>query len=150
MHTTEAIVLGRTPVGEADFLVTFYTEEFGKLRARALGVRKETAKLKGHIEVLNRVEMRFVVGKSGARLTHATMTEHWPRVRSNADRVGAGIALASTVDEHCFEYMKDDGIWRFLTNALVELETSEVIDVKNFVRRFRSDFDIALGIGPDV
>ncbi len=150
MHTTEAIVLGRIPIGEADFLISFYTEQFGKLRMRAMGVRKETAKLKGHIELLNRVRVQFVMGRNGARLTHATMTTHWPHLRSDVDRARAGLALARAVDEHCFEHMKDDGIWALLTSTLAELETAGTLDTGALMRRFRSNFGIALGIGPDV
>ena len=50
-YRTEAIVLRRTEFGEADRIVTFYTPEYGKLKAMAKGVRKPRSKLSGLVEL---------------------------------------------------------------------------------------------------
>ena len=52
MYTTEGIILKKIDVGEANALFTIYTKDYGKIRAVAQGVKKEGAKLQGHLEPL--------------------------------------------------------------------------------------------------
>jgi len=52
VYKTEAIVLKRVNVGEADKILTLYTPNPGKLSAIAKGVRRPKSKLGGHLELL--------------------------------------------------------------------------------------------------
>ena len=49
MHFTDGIILKKDQYREADFLITVLTKDFGKIRLAARGVRKQEAKLRGHI-----------------------------------------------------------------------------------------------------
>ena len=44
LYKTEAIVLRQRKLGEADRMVTLYTPNYGKLEAKAKGVRKTTSR----------------------------------------------------------------------------------------------------------
>ncbi len=59
-----AVILRHQPIGENDLLVTFFTKEKGKLTARAKGVRKAQAKLRGLIEVGNEIKIMLAPGKN--------------------------------------------------------------------------------------
>lgn len=59
VQKTKAIVLGYHPLGEADRIVTFYTEDFGKIRAVARGVRKVKNRLCGRLEILTCGDLVF-------------------------------------------------------------------------------------------
>ncbi len=52
VQKTKAIVLGHHPLGEADRIVIFHTENFGNIRAVARGVRKIKSRLCGRMEIL--------------------------------------------------------------------------------------------------
>jgi len=52
-----AIILKKQLLGEADEIVTFFTEESGKIRALAKSVRLPKAKLKGFLQPLYLVEL---------------------------------------------------------------------------------------------
>ena len=49
-YTTEAIVLSRFDLGEADRVLTLITPTGGKLKAIAKGVRRPTSRLGGSLE----------------------------------------------------------------------------------------------------
>ena len=49
---TNAVVLGYHPLGDADKIIIFCTEDFGEVRAVARGVRKVRNRLCGRLEVL--------------------------------------------------------------------------------------------------
>jgi DNA repair protein RecO (recombination protein O) len=51
-YQTEAIVIKKTKLGEADRVLTLYTPDLGKIQAVAKGVRRPRSKLAGHLELL--------------------------------------------------------------------------------------------------
>ena len=72
-YATEAIVLGRTQLGEASSLVSLLTNELGLIRARAQGVRKPGAKLSAALTTLAESDVILVKGKEGWRLSGAIL-----------------------------------------------------------------------------
>ncbi len=59
------IILKKHPLGEADELLTIYTKEVGKLRAKAIASRKIRSRLGGNLQSLNEIE--FEVALSATR-----------------------------------------------------------------------------------
>ena len=51
-YQTEAIIIKKTRLGEADRILTFYTPDMGKIQGVAKGVRRPKSKLSGHLELL--------------------------------------------------------------------------------------------------
>ncbi len=54
------IILKKHPFGEADELLTIYSRESGKIRVKAVSVRKPLSKLAGHLQSLNEIEFEVV------------------------------------------------------------------------------------------
>lgn len=123
MYFTDAIVLSKTDVGEADAVFSLYTKEYGKIRGRAQGVKKENAKLRGHLETLALSRVGFVATKNGERLIYAEALDTWPGIRADFERMRAGIYFASLVDGATFAGERDPEVWNLLQNAFVSLET---------------------------
>ncbi|MBP7821189.1 DNA repair protein RecO, partial [Candidatus Saccharibacteria bacterium] len=61
----KAVVLRRTNYGEADRIVSFLTENNGKITCLAKGVRKQKSKMAGGIEPYCQVEITFIKGRGG-------------------------------------------------------------------------------------
>ncbi len=75
IHHTRAIVLGSVPRGEHDAAITFFTESFGRLTARALGVRKESSKLRYSLQPLTHAHVALVRGRDIWRVTGASVID---------------------------------------------------------------------------
>jgi len=93
-YATEAIVLGKTPLGEASALVSLVTSELGLVRARAQGVRKPGAKLSAALQSLVASDVILVKGKEGWRLSGAILSEDYfshlaPASRERAGRIAS-------------------------------------------------------------
>jgi len=71
IYETDAYVLKTIPLGEADMLVTLFTETLGVVRATAQGIRYEKSKLRFAIQEHARVTVSLVRGKGMWRLTNA-------------------------------------------------------------------------------
>lgn len=149
MHSACAIILKNVPHGEADALVTLYTKEFGKIRAIATGVKKEQAKLKGHLEPLNFSFVHFVTGKRGERLTSARALESWGKIRDDLDRLMHAQSILHMFDRACFERMADEGMWMILYETLISLERGDApLAGREFLSRIEKKVEIALGNAP--
>ena len=72
-YNTEAIVLKKTPYGEADFIVRMLTKDYGKVDIVTKGARKSISKLNPHIDVGNHIRAYFV--KNGERMSTLTDAE---------------------------------------------------------------------------
>ena len=73
-YETPCIVLARTPLGEANALLTLLTREVGLLRARAQGLRKPGAKLAPALTTLAESDVVLVRGIEGWRISGAVLT----------------------------------------------------------------------------
>ena len=146
-YITHAIVLKNIPAGEADAFVVLYTRDFGKLRAFAQGVKKESAKLRGHVEPLSLSWVQFVIGASGERLTYAHMMQSWPCIRNDFERYGAAHYLLELVDRHCLAGERDNTIWELLVGNLAFIERCDAAQIREGTELFERDFLRILGYG---
>ena len=76
-YETRAIVLSRSPVGEASTFIVLLTDELGLVRALSQGVRKSGAKLAHSLSTFSESEVVLVRGKDGWRLSGAVLSENW-------------------------------------------------------------------------
>lgn len=145
MYSTKGVILKKVDAGETDAFFVIYTEDFGKIRALAKGVKKEGARLKGHCEPLNLSGFQFVLAKKGERLTHAEMQEHWPGIRQESDKMRAAWQILSLFDQHCLLGQKDEGLWNLLVAALSGLEKIPAGTEDLFLNEFEAKFLECLG-----
>ena len=69
IYTTKGITLSYRPWREADRIYFILTRDLGLIRATALGVRKETSKLRGSLEPIMLATVSLVRGKEYWRIT---------------------------------------------------------------------------------
>ncbi|MBI5199946.1 MAG: DNA repair protein RecO [Elusimicrobia bacterium] len=94
-HVTEGVVLTRRPYGEYDLIATLYTEAFGKLPARFIGVRRPKGKLKALAEPMVHGEYRLYIrpGSEWATATGGRIVSSFPGLRVDFDRTVHGLRL---------------------------------------------------------
>ncbi len=71
IYTTKGVALAERPVREADRIYAIMTRDLGLVKASALGVRRESSKLRGHIEPFSLVSVSLVRGREHWRVTSA-------------------------------------------------------------------------------
>ena len=59
LQRTQAVAIGRRPLGEADRLVTFYTREFGRLTGVAKGARRPRSRFGSAFELFTQGQLLF-------------------------------------------------------------------------------------------
>ncbi|OGZ97531.1 MAG: DNA repair protein RecO [Candidatus Sungbacteria bacterium RIFCSPHIGHO2_02_FULL_41_12b] len=128
MHSTEGIILKKEPYGEADLLITILTKDFGKIKVMAQGVRKEAAKLKGHLEPLTHSAISFVIGKNFYRITSAEVKDFFIDLRGNLNKLRCAFYIVNLTDSNVFEERGDGRLFDLMHLTLERLDT---VDVQN-------------------
>lgn len=151
MYATEGIVLKKLDIGEADVLYALYTKDFGKVVARAQGIRKNGAKLRGHLEPLSLSAVRLISARNGEKLIGASLMNFWERMRARDTTLRLASYVAARLDGHCFAGERDDALWHLASTAFQTLDDADFPEYGEV--RFRREFDenlsSCLGHGSD-
>jgi DNA repair protein RecO (recombination protein O) len=118
IYRTEAIVLGRMELGEADRILTVFTPHRGKLRLIAKGVRRPTSKLGPHLEYFTRAELMVAKGRDLDVVTGAETLDPFLPIRSNLDSLGHASHLAELLNRLTEERQENVRAYDLLARSL--------------------------------
>src|SRR5216684_1918869 len=121
-YSTEAIVLKRSDLGEADRVITLFTPHKGKFHAIAKGSRRPISKLAGHLELLTRSQLQIALGRNLDIITQAEMRENFLRLRTELWHMTCGFYLAELVDRFVEEHVMHSDIYTLLLQTLRYLD----------------------------
>lgn len=152
IYRTEAVVLRRFDLGEADRILTLYTPHYGKLRAVAKGVRRPASKLAGHLDLFTRAKVLLARGRNLDVLTGAETTESFRGLRGadpgSLGRIGIAYYLAELLDHFTGEEIENRAVWDLLLGALRAL--SEGLDPALVARHYELRLLGLLGYRPEI
>lgn len=114
LHHSEGILLSTSDFGEADRVYAIFTKGFGKIEARAIGVRLEKSKLRGHLNLFSLVRLSFIEGKEQLRLTDAEELIRPALHENNFYHFGRMSAL---IERLIRGQEKDEGLWQLIFSA---------------------------------
>ncbi len=121
-YRTEGIILKRTNFGEADRILTIFTKHYGKIKARAPGIRRTLSRKAAHLEAFNLSTLFLAQGKSLDILTEAQTINNFGKLRKNLNKVGTAYYLCELVDSLCPEKQENREVLELLKEKLKELE----------------------------
>lgn len=130
-YRTKGIFLKKEDRGEADQVFTLFTEEFGKVRVLARGIRKITSKLRAGADVFYFSEIEFIQGKQYKTLTDAVLIDKFEGLRQSPGRLEAAYKVADVLDCLTAGGQGDVRIWNLLHQTLQALFRSDVNNVNN-------------------
>lgn len=122
LYRTEGIILRRRDLGEADRILTIYTERYGKLRVVAKGVRKTTSRLAGHIEPFSRASLLIAQGRNLDIITQASMIDPFKALRSDETAIAYAGYFADLLDALTEDAEENPLIYRLIHEALGYLD----------------------------
>ena len=140
-YYTEAFVLDRKDFREHDGMVHLYTEELGKVSARARGLKKILSKSSAHLEPLNVVRVRLMHMKSGYFQVIDALPHHEVSVRhkkKSTHNYGVLLAMAEFVDRMTREMHPDQYLWHMI-KRLAEVEVDEATMYRFLLKAFGFD-----------
>jgi DNA repair protein RecO (recombination protein O) len=125
LYRTEAIVLRRSDLGEADRLLTLLTPERGKLRVVAKGARKIASRKGGHVELFNRLNALIARGRGEFDIVSQVETvEPFRALREDLTRSTYAHYAAELIDRFAEEGTAQPELFDLLSDALGWLSNS--------------------------
>ncbi len=149
MHTlkTEAVVLKRRNIGEADRLLTVLTKTHGKMQVKAPGVRKIASRRSPHIELLNRVSLHLYTGSASPIVTEAQMIADYSPIKQDLVKVGYAYHVCEITDGLCAENEENNAVFSLLIYTLDSLCLSSTNDSVSVVKEYEFQLLELLGFG---
>jgi DNA repair protein RecO (recombination protein O) len=101
------IILKTRDLWEKDKLVVIYTSDFGKIQAKAVGAKKISSKMAGHLEPITASLLAFAKGKNLDTIINATAINNFSEIKKKIELQAAAYYILELVDEFT-EFLNPD------------------------------------------
>ena len=120
------VVLRTIRLGEADRIVTLMTEQHGKVRAVAKGVRRTTSKFGSRLEPLSHVALLGWQGRGDLDIINQVeVVDTFRVVREDLDRMASAMCMLEVVDQIGQERHANPRLYTMLVGALTALAEAD-------------------------
>jgi len=120
-YSTEAIVIRKTKLGEADTILTFFTPDRGKIQGFARSLRKPRSKLAGHLELLTHSQVSFVRGKNLDTITGSQTINSFLTLKNDLFLTSCGLYVAELVNQFTAEHQENLPLFKLTLDTLHRL-----------------------------
>ena len=125
LYPEQGIILRTMRLGEADRIVTVYTQGSGKIRAVAKGVRKTKSKFGGRLEPFTHVDLLLYRGRELDIVTQCETLTSFRVIREDYVRFAAGEAILEATDRVAEDRERNVRQFMLLLGALRALADGE-------------------------
>lgn len=119
---TQAIVLKRVNYSDADRFITLFTDQKGKVSARARGVRKLTSRKRSALEPINLIKASLVETKAGLLITEAQLVTHFPETKTTLTAMTQAMQFLEIVDNLTAEEEPHPQVFNQVAEVLYMIE----------------------------
>jgi len=127
LFTTNAIVTRSLHYGESDKIVTFFTEDFGKIKGIAKGARRSRKRFQNALGLFSLLRLTFFdrEGMGLVRIEGCDVLNPFPKIREHLKRIFYGEYFLELVNEMAGEREANPKSFDVLLSFLTDLEESE-------------------------
>lgn len=122
---TEAIVLKKKELLNADFLFTLFTDCLGKINAVAKGVRKITSKRLSHLQTGNLINILIRKNKDFFYIEETNLISGFSMIKKNQKKIQALYYYFFIIEKLLPENQKEEEVYRQFKLFLVTLAKEE-------------------------
>ncbi len=146
-YKTKGIVLRGINFGEADKILTVFTERFGKVKVIAKGIRKIKSHLAGSLEPFMLLDLQFYEGKTFYTVTGARIENDFSNIHTDIRKTAQAFFLGELIDKFLQEEQRLNDVFALFVSSLESLEKTDRLI---FVRAFELKLIEALGFKPEL
>jgi DNA repair protein RecO (recombination protein O) len=148
VYVTDAIVLTRFDLGEADRVLTIITPGDGKLKAIAKGIRRPTSRIGGSLEPFAELRVALARGRTFDVVTQVTVGHAWLRLRDSLESAATAWYLAELADRSLEERHAAEPLYGLLRRAYELLDAG--MAPGRVARWYEMHLADELGVRPEV
>lgn len=121
----KAIILRRKSFGEADWMLTLFTQNHGKVRAVAKGARKINSRLSGFVELFTIISCQLNFHTSIPIISQVSHEQLFDGVAENQELYRSLHVIAEVVDKATHEDDVQPGLFYLITQQMSRLVTDD-------------------------
>lgn len=135
---SRGVVLGNRNLGEADKIVKFFTERYGKINGVIKGARKIKNRNSGDIQPLNLVNLIYFdrENKGLVNINSCEIIISFHKIREDFERLNRGLYLIELIDLVLKERQKNKHIFDLITHIISSIEASRLEKIDTLLRVF--------------
>ena len=147
LYRDHAVVLRTYDLRESDRIIVMMSEQHGKVRAVANGVRKMSSRFGSRLEPLSHIDVLLSKGKDLDTVSQVEMITNMRGLHSDLDRITRGLAMLEAVDQLGMEGEPTPHLYQMLVGALQWLAENDSAIV---LAAFYFKLLVAEGVGAHV
>ncbi|MBI2831088.1 MAG: DNA repair protein RecO [Chloroflexi bacterium] len=120
-YQTEAIIIRKTRLAEADRILTLYTPHLGKIQAVARGVRRPRSKMAGHLELLTHSLVSFASGRNLDTVTGSQTINSFMVLKSDLWLTSCALYAAEMTDQFTADATENYPLFQLLLDTMGRL-----------------------------
>jgi DNA repair protein RecO (recombination protein O) len=120
-YQTEAIIIKKTKLGEADRILTLYTPHLGKIQAVAKGVRRPKSKMAGHLELLTHSQVCLARGRNLDTVTGSQTINSFLGLKNDLWLTSCALYVIELVNQFTAEHIEDQPLFELLLETMKQL-----------------------------
>lgn len=148
LYKSEAVIIRRMDLGEADKILTIFTPHFGKLRVVAKGVKKVTSRLAGHVELFTRTSMLLAKARNLDIVTQSETVDAYRTLHDDLSRIAYASYASELLDALLPDELENYAVYKLMAQTLSLL--SEDPDPERVVRWFEMQLLGYMGYAPEL
>ena len=122
---TQGIIIKKRDLTGADRLLTVYTKDFGKIILKARGVKKNQAKLKGHLELFVWANLLVAKSKNIDIITNAETLDNFSYLKKNISHLILAYYFSELIDKLIVAPEPDPNIWNLFLSSFCYLNKNK-------------------------
>jgi DNA repair protein RecO (recombination protein O) len=148
IYKTQAIVLSRFELGEADRVLTLLTPHDGKIKAIAKGVRRQNSRIGGAVEPFAELDLVLVRGRTFDVITQASVGQAWLALRDRLESAATAWYIGELAERAVEERASAYPVYALLRRAYQLLDDGMASG--RVARWYEFGLADALGMRPEV
>ena len=124
-YQTEAIIIKKTKLGEADRILTLYTPHLGKIQAVAKGVRRPRSKMSGHLEMLTHSLVSLARGRNLDTVTGTRTINSFLPLKSDLWLASCGLYCTELINQFTADHVENYPLFQLLLETMEHLCRAE-------------------------
>jgi len=120
-YQTEAIVIKKVKLGEADRILTFYTPHLGKIQGVAKGVRRPRSKMAGHLELLTYSTVSLARGRNLDTVTGSQTIDSFLPLKSDLELTAYALYAIELINQFTADSVENYPLFHLLLETMRHL-----------------------------
>ena len=120
-YQTEAIIIKKIKLGEADRILTLYTPHLGKIQAVAKGVRRPRSKLSGHLELITHSQVSLARGRNLDTITGSQTIDSFLPLKSDLWLTSCALYVTELINQFTADHIENYPLFQLLLETMHRL-----------------------------